>query len=366
MDIYGRFDCNKVLELLDDVEERKDIQNNGILYLSALRACAELKSLERINRIHGAIQMDADMVNDEKLLNALITAYGKCEDILSAQAVFDGMHQNQRTVVTHSAMMKAMEYNGFYAETVRLFEAMEKDNNIELDEICYLLVLTACSKDHDLYEYGTKIVKKLESSSLSSSWQIQTQCLVHYGTVGDLESAERLFYDGISNEVKSKEVSVWNAMLQILAKNGMARNALQLYHAMEAEHGLKGDDVTKLVVLNGCSHCGLTEEAKAIFDEYVEAQSGGNAKEIYAAMTDCYARRGYLKEAADIIEEFEEQGYPPNYVMWMALLNGCRVYGDKKMANKVSDAFQLRFKNAEISDPANVFKSASLLSEHTA
>ena len=362
MDIYGEIGHHdRVLELLEEIE-CSALMMNGIICLYALGACAELKLLDKVQEIHDFIQKRGELRSDVKVCNALINAYGKCGDVESAELVFNGMDIEKRTEVTYAAMMKSYELKGSYHAVMRVFEEMKKRTDTKMDEVCYLVVLSACAKDTELYDYGINIEEELRMNrkDIWSSWQIQTQCLINHGNIGDVETAEMIFRERISGNVKGREVSVWNAMIQIYGRNGMATEALELRLGMK-RYGIKGDDITTIVLLNACSHNGLVGEANEIFNDYVG--EGANVKEVYSAMTDCLARGGCLQDAREIVMKYEQCGYKPDHVMWIALLNGCRIHNDQEMLQIIGDAFLERFKDSNEVNIDNALKSASLLTD---
>ena len=161
---------------------------------------------------------------------------------------------------------------------------MRSDARVQMDEVPFVVVLSACAKDASLHGYDAQLARELEAEggALWRSLQIQAQCVLSHANVGDVAAAQRVFDEQVAEYVKRSEVSVWNALIQSFARNRMAQSALKAHRAMGAE-----------VLIHSCSHCGLVREAKQVFEQY--ARGDGESVELFAAMTDCYARGGHLK-----------------------------------------------------------------------
>ncbi|KAJ4834207.1 hypothetical protein Tsubulata_020561, partial [Turnera subulata] len=89
------------------------------------------------------------------------------------------------------------------------------------------------------------------------------------------------------------------------------------------KQGFVPDGVTLLVVLYACSHSGLVDQGIKYFDGMNKEFGVVPEAEHYACMVDLLGRTGRLDDAMNLI-----QGMPmePCPMIWMALLNGCRIH----------------------------------------
>jgi pentatricopeptide repeat protein len=81
-----------------------------------------------------------------------------------------------------------------------------------------------------------------------------------YEKCGSMEDAQRVF-----NEMPSRNVVSWTAMLQGFAMHGYGKEALKHSEQM-CENSVEVNDVTFICLLSTCSHAGLVDEAVGYFD----------------------------------------------------------------------------------------------------
>lgn len=105
-------DSQKTIELFNKVVNEKTIKHNFITCLLALGACANTQNIKQGQLIHQMIQQNEIVVNARldkiKLSNSLINMYMKCDDVNSAEMVFEQMASSERDSVTYGAMCKGI------------------------------------------------------------------------------------------------------------------------------------------------------------------------------------------------------------------------------------------------------------------
>ncbi|CAF2080282.1 unnamed protein product, partial [Rotaria magnacalcarata] len=84
--------------------------------------------------------------------------------------------------------------------------------------------------------------------------------------------------------------------------NGMGDEAVKLFYQMPKE---SIDHLTYICVLNACSHSGLVDVARSIFNN-IQTKT----EIIYTTMIDCLSRRAAFEEAQQLIEQFERDHAP--------------------------------------------------------
>lgn len=97
--------------------------------------------------------------------------------------------------------------------------------------------------------------------------------------------------------------------------------------------GLKPNFITFLCVLYACSHAGLVERGQYYF-ELMKDYGIEPGSQHYATMVDLLGRAGKLQDAVQVVREMPME--PTEYV-WGALLTGCRIHGNTKLASYVAD-----------------------------
>lgn len=87
--------------------------------------------------------------------------------------------------------------------------------------------------------------------------------------------------------------------------------------------GIKPNSVTFTAILTACSHAGLTEEGKSLFESMSSVYNIKPSMEHYGCMVDLMGGAGLLKEAREFVESMPVK---PNAAIWGALLNACQLH----------------------------------------
>ncbi|KAB1203573.1 WD repeat-containing protein DWA2 [Morella rubra] len=170
-----------------------------------LKSCAGFSGLRLGRQVHGAVLVNGfalDLAN----LNALISMYAKCGDLINARKVFDGMLV--RNEISWSAMMAGYGMNGVFGEVFGLFDTMVEAGT-RPDGVTFTVVLTACSHG-GLIEKGKEYFEMMERSfGLRPGLEHYTTMVDMLGRVGQVEEAEKMI---LEMEVVPDE-ALWGALL---------------------------------------------------------------------------------------------------------------------------------------------------------
>ncbi|XBH91196.1 hypothetical protein VPH35_082651 [Triticum aestivum] len=117
-------------------------------------------------------------------------------------------------------------------------------------------------------------------------------------------------------------------MLTAYANHGRINEALNLYQDM-TQAQLIPTPATFVAIVSACSHFGLVEEGKVVFNLMMSEGQGMNpTRANFATLVDLLARKGLLREAKGVIDVMPFQPWP---AVWRSLMNGCRVHGNKEL-----------------------------------
>ncbi|XP_051146892.1 pentatricopeptide repeat-containing protein At3g09040, mitochondrial isoform X2 [Andrographis paniculata] len=157
-------------------------------FVSVLRACSVLASLEDGRKIH-AFVLHVGYDRDELTGSALVDMYAKCGDMNSSTQVFGEMI-SKKDVISWNSMIVGYAKNGYAKSALKIFNEMKRAG-VRPDEVTFLGVLTACShagmipEGRELYE------------SMINDYRIQPRpdhcaCMIDlFGRWGFLEEAEK-------------------------------------------------------------------------------------------------------------------------------------------------------------------------------
>ncbi|KAF3445569.1 hypothetical protein FNV43_RR10745 [Rhamnella rubrinervis] len=247
---------------------------------------------------------------------AMVSGYSMIGDLELARSIFDQMPV--RNVVSWNAMIAGYVHNHMFDQAFHIFSEMLVDGKCRPDQTTLISMLCACSHLGSL-EHGKWINSYIKRNSFDMSIPLGNALIDMFAKCGDIENAKAVFH-----KMAKKCIITWTTMVSGLAVNGKCREALTLFDAMCLE-GIKPDDVIFIAVLSACTHGGLVEDGKRIFNLMVEKFDLEPRIEHYGCMVDLLGRAGELEEAVRFIERMHLK---PNAVIWATLLGCCKVHGN--------------------------------------
>lgn len=334
--ISGYTQCGRFEEALTVFHEMReaDVPPNDSTMLTLLSACAQSGSLELGNWVKSWVENHGRGSN-LRLVNALIDMYSKCGALDTARDLFDGI--NQRDVISWNVMIGGYSHMSHYKEALALFRLMLR-SNIEPNDVTFLGVLPACAHLGALdlgkwiHAYIDKNFKNLTNISL---W---TSLIDMYAKCGNLEAAKQVF-----NNMESRNLASWNAMISGLAVHGHAHMALEFFSKMVNE-GFKPDDITFVGVLSACNHAGLLDLGRKYFSSMVRDYNISPKLQHYGCLIDLLGRAGLFDEAETLMKNMEMK---PDGAIWGSLLGACRVHGRVELGEYAAEQlFELEPENA--------------------
>lgn len=147
-----------------------------------------------------------------------------------------------------------------------------------------------------------------------------------YIKCGNLEAGLRVFY----RMEGRKDVVSWNSIISGYGIHGFGKKALRVFKEMICS-GIAPSSITFVSVLGACSHAGLVQQGKELFESMARDYGIVPAAEHHACMVDLLGRAGHLDEAAKIVEEMRIE---PGPTVWGSLLGACRIHGNVELAER--------------------------------
>ncbi|KAI5055260.1 hypothetical protein GOP47_0030405 [Adiantum capillus-veneris] len=282
----------------------KGVEPDKIAHICALDACAIMSENEYGQLIHSALvenRSDIDIVAS----TALINMYGECGSVYDARNIFARMLVHD--VVAWTAMLVALSRNMHSVEALQLFHKMQVEG-VCPNTVTFVFALDACSGLPSLVDgqdiHVTVVFRGIESDEAISV------CLVNlYGKCGCMDDAKAVF-----NRILNKNVVAWSTMIMSCTQNGCGKEALSLFHRMQAE-GTKPNNVTFLCLVDACTNLEALEEGHAVDDCLCKCGYGKDVI-ICNALMNMYRKCGDLQKAIIV---FDRMPYH-NLVSWTAFI----------------------------------------------
>lgn len=344
-----------VLNLMMDSGIRPD----RISMLSAISSCSQQRNILWGKSCHGYVIRNG-FESWDNICNALIDMYMKCcrkdtafkifdrmlnKTVVSWNSIVAGYIENgevdaawetfktmpEKNIVSWNTIIGALVQASMFEEAVEVFRSMQRQEGVNADGVTMMSIASACGHlgALDLAEW---IYYYIEKNGIHLDVRLGTALIDMFSRCGDPESAMSIF-DSLSN----RDVSAWTAAIRAMAMAGNAKRAIELFNEM-IEQGLKPDGVVFVGVLTACSHGGLVQQGKEIFDS-MEKLHGVSPQDVhYGCMVDLLGRAGLLEEALQLINSMPME---PNDVIWNSLLAACRGQGNVEMAAYAAERIQV-------------------------
>lgn len=348
---------NGLYENALEIYDKNELIHNHTSHILALKIYLLLQNFEKGQELieNKIIKQYNDNL---QVNNTLINFYGECGDIENAIKIFNSM--KIRDIATMGAMLEAYFNNKDYKQCMDLFDNIEINYNLKLDDICCSIVLEACARNASL-QFGIKLHNKLKNDNnlkwILSQTNIQIKLINMYGKCAMLNECQLIFNDIKSNDLKKyeSEIEIWNAMINIYAKNGQSDKAKDIYLMMIPSPNTK----TYGLLFNALSHCGDIDEIIDIWYKQINDQHNIKYdKYVITSLIDAMSRCGQLQKAYDIImsDDFNDHCKFDQKPMFLSLLSGCRIHSNQTVANLVYKEIEQRFNN-----DIKVMQSAKML-----
>lgn len=287
---------------------------------------------------------------DTAAWNAMITAYANNGQLNEAQRLFDSMLA--KDLVTWNTIIDAYSKNKCKDEAINIFLLMRR--SAVSPNICTLIsILVTLESTVEVKQIHGLVI----ALGLLSETDLGNALITMYSRSGDLLSAQLAF-----KRLEVKDTVTWTSIMQAFANHGRGYHALQGFAQM-LRHGYKPSSTTFTAVLSACSHAGLVEKGRKLFESVYHVYGIEPAIEHYSCLVDLLGRAGYVREAKELVDSMP-QGMRDGAILG-TLLRACMTHDEVEVAREVGEDLV----SFEPSDPgrhallANVFASHGMWDE---
>lgn len=251
--------------------------------------------------------------------NVLIDGYVKADLIHVARQLFDEMPS--KDAVSWGTLLSGYARTKAYVEGLELFERMIAVG-FRPDDVALVSALSCCAQP-GMLDRGRAIHEYIRRNRVELSVYLSTGLVDMYAKCGCVESAVEVFETS-----PVKNLFTWNAIVVGVAVHGHGQLSVEYFERMRAD-GVWPDGVSFLGVLVGCSHAGLIDKARRLFDDMERVYGVKRELKHYGCMADLLGRAGLIDEALEMIKgmPMEADAY-----VWGGILSGCRIHGNVDVA----------------------------------
>ncbi|XP_004289150.1 PREDICTED: putative pentatricopeptide repeat-containing protein At3g11460 [Fragaria vesca subsp. vesca] len=298
---------------------RFGVRADGTSLLGVVSGCGELVALKLGKAVHAYVVLNGGEVWNEFLMNALIEMYWKCRCVAYSRRLFERVEV--KDTVSWNTMIRGYERSGDAFESLRLFCLMVVEG-VEVDEVTTVTVLTSCDQISAL-QFGMSVHSYLVRKGFGANVMVGTALIDMYSKCGSLSCSRRFFYD-----MPRKNLVSWSAMISGYGAHGRGEEAISCYHELIANK-FTPDEGLLTSVLTACSHAGLVNEGKDMFNRMTREYRVKPTVAHYSCLVDLLGRAGCLDEAYELIKTMDVE---PSSDIWAALLSACRLHRNVKLA----------------------------------
>ncbi|XP_019168113.1 PREDICTED: pentatricopeptide repeat-containing protein At3g46790, chloroplastic [Ipomoea nil] len=316
------------------------IASDRFTYTYVLKACVVSESpvslLQNGKEIHAHI-LRHGYDNVVHIMTTLVDMYARFGCVDYASRVFREMPD--KNVVSWSAMIACYARNGRPYDALELFREMMmlETSGLLPNSVTIVSVLQACGAIAAL-EQGKLIHGYILRKGLDTIVPVTSALVTMYARCGNLDMGQCIF-----DQMSKRDVVAWNSMISSYGIHGRGAKAIELFEEM-VRRGVSPTPISFVSVLGACSHAGLVEEGKVLFESMVKEHGIYPSVEHYACMVDLLGRANRLDEAARIIEDMRIE---PGPEVWGSLLGSCRIHCNVELAERASRRlFELEPRNA--------------------
>uniref|UniRef100_A0A453MVW4 Pentatricopeptide repeat-containing protein n=2 Tax=Aegilops tauschii subsp. strangulata TaxID=200361 RepID=A0A453MVW4_AEGTS len=274
----------------------------------------------RCGRFEGVLGVFDEMaVKDEVTWGSMLHGYMKCVGVDAALSFFDQMPV--KSTVSWTALVTGHVQAKQPIRALEIFGRMVLEGH-RPTHVTIVGVLSACADIGSLdlgrviHGYGSKF-------NISTNIIVSNALMDMYAKSGSIEMAFTVF-----EEVPLKDAFTWTTMISSFTVQGDGIKALELFEDM-LRSGIVPNSVTFVSVLSACSHAGLIQQGRELFDNMRRIYNIKPQLEHYGCIVDLLGRGGLLEEAEALIYDMDVE---PDTVIWRSLLSPCLVHGNDRLA----------------------------------
>ncbi|KAI3857601.1 hypothetical protein MKW98_028865 [Papaver atlanticum] len=313
----------------EGIVQFKRMQRNGIVadlvtMMSLTASCSRIE-WRQLGRMIRSFIIRSGFDNCLLVKTALLEMYVKLKCIEDAYRVFNE-EMPVKDVVTWTLMLSGFSDAGFGNKAMDIFDQMIKIDEISLDSVALLGMISSCSKSGAMQQ-GRRVHAFTIKVGFGDDIFVGSAIIDMYSNCGNLDSA-KLYFEGL----KERDVVCWNSMIAGLGMNGYSDDAVGLFFLMKRS-GIEPNESTYISILCACTHAGMVNPGLLIFNQLIKERNIEPKLQHYSCIVDLLGRAGRLDEAYSIVNNMPLK---PDAGVYGALLGACSIHRNIELGLKIS------------------------------
>ncbi|XP_004298095.1 PREDICTED: pentatricopeptide repeat-containing protein At3g14730-like [Fragaria vesca subsp. vesca] len=261
--------------------------------IASLQACARYKSLRKGKQIH-AYMLTNGFLCSPLSITSLINMYSKCNQMGDAVSTFY-YRFHDHNVFAYNAVIAGFTANGLARNAFEFYNRMRLTYVVP-DKFTFPCVIRACCSIREVMKIHSLVIKLgLELDVYVGSALVNT-----YLKFLLVKEAQKVF-----EELPSRDIVLWNAMVNGFAQIGRFDEALVVFRTM-GEEGVMPSRFTVTGVLSIFAMMGDFDHGRAI--HAIALKMGYDSHfEVANALIDMYGKCKFTEDALDIFDMMIEK-----------------------------------------------------------
>ncbi|KAG0519333.1 hypothetical protein BDA96_09G255300 [Sorghum bicolor] len=271
-----------------------------------LRSCGGVPDWRMGREVHAHV-LRFGFAEEVDVLNALMTMYAKCGDVVAARKVFDSMAVMD--CISWNAMIAGHFENGECNAGLELFLTMLQDEvQPNLMTITSVTVASGLLSDITFAKemHGLAVKRGFATDVAFCNSLIQM-----YASLGMMGQARTVF-----SRMDTRDAMSWTAMISGYEKNGFPDKALEVYALMEVNN-VSPDDITIASALAACACLGSLDVGVKLH-ELAESKGFMSYVVVTNALLEMYAKSKRIDKAIEVFKCMPEK----DVVSWSSMIAG--------------------------------------------
>lgn len=316
---YRLHDLQNEVMLLFNQMVKEGQKPNYVTLLNILPICSTQAQGKSIHA--HAVRMGTD--SETHLITSLISMYSRFGNIDSSFLLFE--MGEKRDISLWNVILSVLVQSKNAQKAVGFFSELHR-TGMRPDHVTVLSLQSACVQLTD-ENLANSLMGYVICVGFNQDVAITNAFIDLYARCGNISISRKLF-----EELLEKNAVSWTTMINAYGLHGYGAEALALLSQMKLSK-MKPDAITYLSVLSACSHAGLVDQCKTVFDLMLEEEITPGI-EHYTCIVDLLGRTGHLNEAYEIVKRLPCGKELVNLLQ--SLLGACRVHGNVELGEEIA------------------------------
>ncbi|KAI4318683.1 hypothetical protein MLD38_032357 [Melastoma candidum] len=227
-------------------------------------------------------------------------------------------HLNVPSIYDLNSLLRGISLSPHPSAVYSYFRSSLSSSCLKLDALSYSFALKSCASALNL-----PLTCQLHSHVLHLGFytdaRLQTTLIDSYAKSGVLDASRKVF-----DEMVTRDVASWNALISGLAQGDRPDEALRLFWRIGKEDDdVRANEVSVIGALSACSQLGAVSEGRRIH-EFVRANHLDGHVDVCNVLIDMYSKCGFVEEAREIFDGMECRR---SVVTWNTMMMGFAMQG---------------------------------------